>query len=133
MNMNIYISPHNEKNLREMAARGRSMSGIINTQLEKYFAELEGRGVIEAEKPEPEVAAQAPTPVSQEVKDSSNQLPEQSSPRRKADVLAEIKQLEKDVVEQLEYNQDPESRKRIEGETAFKIEKLWVEYRELEA
>lgn len=39
MNMNIYITPDNEKKLQEFRNRGLSMSGLINGLLNEFFGD----------------------------------------------------------------------------------------------
>ncbi len=58
MNMNIYISPENEKNLREYASThpNYSMSGLINLLLANHFTAY-GTGVPSKTPPSPKIPA----------------------------------------------------------------------------
>lgn len=41
MDMNIYITPENERKLREIQQKGGSMSGLINIAVEDFFRNAE--------------------------------------------------------------------------------------------
>lgn len=132
MYMNIYITPQNEKKLREWSDKSpeRSMSGLVNTLLEQFLMKGDA-SVTYYDDGKPGRKAtfgshteNTPTPKKIEEKIISEAAPREMF-RTTKDVLMEINTLEKEMSESV--NQDPEWWNDMAG----KKQALWDEYHTL--
>ena len=107
VHMNIYIS----KALEERLNQEPNKSGLINELLRKHYS------------------GSSPTPP-KPVGSAPQELPNKT-PRTTAYIMNTIKGLEAGLRKELEFNQDPEDRTKITAQYQEIIDKLWVEWKEL--